>query len=108
MLCSQGTDVPFDGTMSTVLVPNAMSLYYEIIAATALAETEHGQGCIDDPHAGTPFQPCKTHSCNISYLQIVRIVLKNLSTYVNFVFVLPKYLYEGFKIPYITSVVLSF
>ena len=66
MLCSQGTDVPFDGTMSTVLVPNAMGLYYEITAATALAETEQGQGYTDGPHAGIPFQPSKTHSHNMA------------------------------------------
>ena len=66
MLCSQGTEVPFEGTMSTVLVLNAMGLYYEITAATALAETEQGQGYTDGPHAGIPFQPCKTHSHNMA------------------------------------------
>ena len=66
MLCSQGTEVPFEGTMSTVLVPNAMGLYYEIVAATALAETEQGQGYTDGPHAGIPFQPSKTHSHNMA------------------------------------------
>ena len=66
MLCSQGTEVPFEGTMSTVLVPNAMGLYYKIVAATALAETEQGQGYTDGPHAEIPFQPCKTHSHDIA------------------------------------------
>jgi hypothetical protein len=49
--------------MSTVLVPNAMGLYYEIEAATTLAETEQGQGYTDVPHAGIP---SKTHSHNMA------------------------------------------
>ena len=65
MIYGDGTRMTFAGTMSTVLKPHAKGFFDDVKAAIELAEAEVGESYINGPHAGHPFEPSISHSCNL-------------------------------------------
>ena len=65
MIYGDGTRMTFAGTMSTVLKPHAKGFFDDVKAAIALAEAEVSESYINGPHAGHPFEPSISHSCNL-------------------------------------------